>query len=264
MNDSLPVQSIRTSFEIIEEIVDQNGASISDLSDAIDRPKSTIYDHVVTLHELTYLVQVDGEYHISSDFLRLGDVDRQQRQIYQAAADELERLASETGEYASLAIEEHGKAILIATEEGEEAIPVRVYNGIVMHMHTAAPGKAILPYLSEERVSDIIDQHGLVERTTNTITDRADLDEELERIRDHGYALDDEERLTGMRSVAAPIIDRNDRVRGSLTIYGPTNRIDDDRFYDDDPELLMRSANIVEVLMNYEMSSATMSPQPSS
>jgi IclR family acetate operon transcriptional repressor len=252
MEGNLPVQSLETSFAIIEEIVDRNGAGVSELADAIDRPKSTIYDHIVTLHELMYLVRIDHEYHLSSDFLRLGDINRQQKEIYQAATDELNRLANETGEYASLAVEEHGKVILTATEEGDEAIPVHIYNGIVMHMHTAAPGKAILPYLSDDRVSDIIERHGLVERTQNTITDREELEEELEWIREHNYALDDEERLTGMRSVAAPVIDRNDRVRGSLTIYGPTNRIDDDRFYDEYPELLMRSANVVEVLTNYD------------
>jgi DNA-binding IclR family transcriptional regulator len=56
----------------------------------------------------------------------------------------------------------------------------------------------------------------------------------------------------GMRSVAAPVIDRGGRVRGSLAIYGPTNRIDDELFREDIPDLLMRSANIVEVLMNYD------------
>lgn len=252
MNDTLPVKSLETSFEIIEEVVARNGAGISELADAVDRPKSTVYDHVLTLHELTYLVQIGGEYHLSSGFLRLGDVNRQKMPVYQAATDELERLAAETGEYASLAIEEHGKAILIATEKGEEAIPVQIYNGIVMHMHTAAPGKAILPFVGAERISEIVEQHGLIQRTKNTITTCEELAEELEWVRDHRYALDDEERLTGMRSVAAPIIDRNDQVRGSLAIYGPTNGITDELFYEKYPELLQRSSNVVEVLMNYD------------
>ncbi|WP_436347926.1 IclR family transcriptional regulator [Natronorubrum sp. FCH18a] len=240
------------SFEIIEEIVDRNGACISELTASMDRPKSTIYDHLSTLYELGYLVERDGTYTISSDFLRMGDISRQNKEIYQAASDELTRLADETGEYASLTIEEHGKAVIIATEEGEEAIPVNIHSGIMMGMHTAAPGKAILAFLDERRVSDIIDQHGLIKRTENTIVDPGELSEELAQIRERKYALDDEERLTGMRSIAAPVIDRNDRIRGSLTIYGPTNRISDQLFHEKFPELLMRSGNIVEVLMNYD------------
>jgi DNA-binding IclR family transcriptional regulator len=49
-----------------------------------------------------------------------------------------------------------------------------------------------------------------------------------------------------------PIIDRNDHVRGGLTIYGPTTSIHDDLFYGAYPDLLMRSSNIVEILMNYD------------
>lgn len=252
MSRDLPIKSLWTSFEIIEIIAERGGAGISELIAELDRPKSTVYDHVITLYELGYLVQRDKTYHISSDFLRIGDVNRRNMEIYQAASDELEQLAAETGEHASLTVQEHGKAVIIDTEEGTEAIPVNIYNGIVMHMHTAAPGKAILAYLDEDRVSDIIDQHGLVERTENTITDRDELTDELAWIRENNYALDDEERLTGMRSIATPVIDRDDRIQGSLAIYGPTNRIDDERFHEEFPELLMRSGNIVEVLMNYD------------
>jgi IclR family acetate operon transcriptional repressor len=252
MSRDLPIKSLQTSFEIIELISQQNGARVSELTAEMDRPKSTIYDHVITLYDLGYLVKQGEKYQISSDFIRMGDINRRSMEVYQAASDELEQLAAETGEHASLTVEEHGKAVIIATEEGTEAIPVNIYNGIVMHMHTAAPGKAILAYLDENRVSDIIDQHGLVERTENTITDRDELTEELAWIREHNYALDDEERLTGMRSIATPVIDREDRIRGSLAIYGPTNRVDDERFREEFPELLMRSGNIVEVLMNYD------------
>ncbi|WP_226043240.1 IclR family transcriptional regulator [Natrinema sp. DC36] len=252
MARDIPVKSLQMSFEVIEEIVDRNGAGISELTASMDRPKSTVYDHIRSLHELGYLVERDGEYTISSDFLRMGDLTRQNKEIYQAANDELTRLADETGEHASLTIEEHGKAVIIATEEGKEAIPVNIYSGIMMGMHTAAPGKAILAFLDEKRVSDIIAQHGLIRRTENTIVNPSELSEELTQIRERQYALDDEERLAGMRSIAVPVIDRNDRIRGSLAIYGPTNRISDHLFTEEFPELLMRSGNIVEVLMNYD------------
>ncbi|MFC7318815.1 IclR family transcriptional regulator [Halomarina halobia] len=182
----------------------------------------------------------------------MGDLDRQNRKLYQAANNELRRLADETGEHVSLTVEEHGRAVIIATEEGDQAIPVHIFDGIPMNMHTAAPGKAILAFLPADRITEIIEQHGLKRRTKNTITDPDTLYEELEWIRENNYALDDEERLTGMRSLAVPVIDRDDRVRGSLTIYGPTNRIDDHLFHEEFVDLLLRSGNIVEVLMNYD------------
>lgn len=252
MTQKLPVNSLRTTFQILEEIVERNGAGVSELAITTDLPRSTIYDHLVSLYELGYLVKIDGDYHISSDFLRMGDLARQDRKLYQASIDELKHLAEETGEYASLTIEEHGRAIIIATEEGTEAIPVQIFDGIPMNMHTAAPGKAILAFLPPDRIDEIINRHGLKRRTKNTITNRDALDEELQWIQEHHYALDDEERLTGMRSVAASVIDRNERVRGSLAIYGPTNRLDNELFHEELPDLLLRATNVVEVLMNYD------------
>lgn len=252
MERKLPVNSLRTTFAIIEEIVDRDGAGVSELATVLDKPKSTIYDHVVTLHELEYLIRHDETYYLTSDFLRLGDLNRHNQKLYQAAKNELKRLAGDTGEYASLTIEEHGYAIIIATEEGDEAIPVHIFGGIQMSMHTAAPGKAILAFLPPERIDEILETCGLPKRTTNTITSRKALEAELNQIRKDGYALDDEERLTGMRSVAAPIIDRNGSVRGSLSVYGPTHRFDDHLFAEEFPDKLLRAGNIVEVLMNYD------------
>ncbi|MFC6838361.1 IclR family transcriptional regulator [Halomarina ordinaria] len=252
MAPKLPVNSLRTTFAIIEEIVDRNGAGIAELAETLEKPKSTVYDHVVSLYELQYLTREDGTYRLTSDFLRLGYWNRYNRTLYQAAINELQRLAADTGEYASLTVEEHGRAVIIATEEGEQAIPVHIFDGLKMNLHTAAPGKAILAFLSPDRVDEIIETHGLPKRTTNTITDRERLDTELERIRADNYALDDEERLTGMRSVAAPVIDRSGRVQGSLSVYGPTNRIDDHLFTEELPDKLLRAANIVEVLLNYD------------
>lgn len=248
----LPVQSLQTTFRIVEALVEHNGATVAELAGEIDRPKSTIYDHVRTLHRLSYLVKTDETYRLSGEFLRLGTRTRQGLPVVQAATDELERLATATGEYASLALEEHGKAVLVATESGARAVSVDIYDGMRMHLHTAAPGKAILAHLAAERVEEVLDRHGLVQRTDNTIVDRQVLREEREWIRSHGYALDDEERLDGMRSVATPILDRSDRVRGSLCVYGPTSRIDDECFREDYPAHLQRASNVVEVRLNYE------------
>lgn len=252
MQNDLPIKSLWTAFRILEMLVDQDGATMTEVANELEKPNSTVHDYLSTLTKLEYIIETDGVYRITANFLRMGDLNRQNNKLYSAATNELNHLATETGEHVSLVVEEHGEAVIIATEEGEQAIPVRIYDGIRMKMHTAAPGKAILAFLPESRVDEVVERHRLVRRTVNTITDRESLDQELEETADRKYALDDEERLTGMRSIAVPIIDRNQRVRGALTIYGPTNRIEDELFRDRFPELLLRSGNIVEVLLNYD------------
>lgn len=248
----LPVKSLQTTIRILETLVELNGGATSEIAFEVDQPKSTVHDHLTTLHNLGYVTVRGGEYHLGMRFLRMGDLTKRRLELYKSSKEELTRLAQETDEYASLVVEEHGKAVIIDTVEGEEAIPVQIYDGIRMGMHTAAPGKAILAYLPDARVDEIVNMHGLTEMTDNTTTDKSALTDELKQIRDQKYALDDEERLIGMRSVAVPIIDRNEIVRGALSIYGPTNRIDDDLFQKQIPDKLLRSGNIVEVLMNYD------------
>ncbi|WP_245779502.1 IclR family transcriptional regulator [Halostagnicola kamekurae] len=96
-----------------------------------------------------------------------------------------------------------------------------------------------------------MDRLGLPEVTDKTITDRSALKDQLEEIRERGYAIDDEERVIGMRCVAAPICDENDRPIGAISVSGPTNRFDDDIFKAEIPKNVLSTANVIEVNMTY-------------
>ncbi|WP_197409784.1 IclR family transcriptional regulator, partial [Haloferax profundi] len=116
-----------------------------------------------------------------------------------------------------------------------------------------ASGKAILAFLPEERVLEIIDERGLEPRTENTITEREELFEELSQIRDQGYANAIEESVKGMRAVAAPIM-LEDSVAGSISLAGPANRFVGERFEDEVPKLIKGVANEIELKLTYSES----------
>lgn len=84
--------------------------------------------------------------------------------------------------------------------------------------------------LDVDHIDAIIDRHGLPAVTENTITTEAELKEELTTIAQRGYAIDDEERVKGMRCVAAPITDESNDPIGAISVSGPTNRFNDDVF----------------------------------
>jgi len=97
-------------------------------------------------------------------------------------------------------------------------------------------------------------EHGLPAQTENTITDHERLFEDLEGMRERGYAYnDDEEEIEGFRAVGAPIRDIDGRVRGSLSISGPASIMRDERFREELPERVSQSANVIEV--NIDMNS---------
>ena len=84
----------------------------------------------------------------------------------------------------------------------------------------------LLAHLPDEQVEGIVQAKGLKRFTPNTITDRRALRAELRRIRERGYAMDDEEIEIGLKCVAAPIQDASGIVIGALSISGPAFRFE--------------------------------------
>jgi DNA-binding IclR family transcriptional regulator len=192
-------------------------------------------------------------YHLSSQFLLLGEYVRQHSKLYQAGREEIDKLAAKTDEYAHLMTEEHGYGIHLYKSYAEAGLAADYYRSKTAeseHLHLSAAGKAILAYLPCEQVEDIIEQHGFVEETKNTITDEDALWERLDTIRSQGYVLNDEEQVWGSRAVGAAILDEEDYPIGGLSVSGPTTRIDDERFHETLPKDVMRSTNIIEATLN--------------
>ncbi|ELZ05793.1 IclR family transcriptional regulator [Natrialba asiatica] len=246
-----PVQAAGTTFRIIETLHRLNGAGVSELADELTMPKSTVHDHLQTLTEAEYLVNQNGTYHIGVRFLELGGFARSQMKFYQIASPEMQKLAEKTGEHANLLIEEHGKGVFLNKAKGSEAVTLDTHIGKRVHLHTTAMGKAILANYPESKVDKIIDQHGLPSVTEKTITDAAVLKAQLSEIRERGYAIDDEERVSGMRCVAAPICPTDGTPLGAISVSGPTNRFEGETLTTEIPKNVLSTANVIEVNMTY-------------
>jgi len=170
-------------------------------------------------------------------------------ELARVAKSELEKLADETGEYASLMIEEHGRGVIVDTVGSEEATDISISPGTRVLLHPSAGGKAMLAHFPEDRVQAIIDGHGLSEATENTITDPEKIREELRTVRERGYATNEQERRTGTYAVAAPIQLTDGRV-AAITVYGPAQHVGE-LASGDLPKMVLRSANIIEVTLTY-------------
>jgi Transcriptional regulator len=94
-------------------------------------------------------------------------------------------------------------------------------------------------------VAEIVAQRGLPDVTDQTTTDVDALRDELETVRQQGYALDDEEHYDGLRCLAAPIRDSDGRVLGAMSASGPTKRMRGERLENELPRLLDERTNVV-------------------
>lgn len=250
-NNGNSVGALKTGFTIIEALNDTDKAGVTELANQLGLPKSTVFSHLQTLKELEYVRKEGDKYQLCCRFLELGERTRGRTEIYSHAKKEVDRLAEETGEISGLMIEEHGLGVLIYRAEGERAVQLDTFIGIRFNLHTAALGKAILANLPDERIEEILDQRGLPQRRSDTITDRETLYDELEEIREQNVAFSDEERTPGFRSIAAPITNDVGEVFGSISIAGPTSRLQGEKLETEYPELLQDAANVIELDINY-------------
>mgnify|MGYP000170994306 FL=1 len=251
MTDQVPVKAAKTSFEIITKLRELEGAGVSELASELDKPTSTIHDHLRTLEAEEYLVKSDGDYYVGTRFLGIGEQARSRQKVYTIARQEVDELADETGEHTNLMIEEHGRGVFLYKSRGPDAVQLDTHAGMRVPLQTTAMGKSILAFRSREEVDAIIDRHGLPQITEKTITDREELYEELNEIEERGYAYDDEERVKGMRCVAAPITDDDGRAIAAMSVSGPKSRLRGQEFREEVPDLILSSANVIEVNLTY-------------
>lgn len=251
MNAKHPVQTSKRTLALIEKLMKQGSCGVTELASELDMGKSAVHNHLTTLQESGYVLKHDDEYQLGLKFLDVGGYVRKSMEFYQIAEPEVKSLAADTGELANLMVEEQGMGVYLMRSKGEKAVDLDTYAGHRTHMHATALGKAILANLSDERVEQIIDRHGLEEKTPQTIGTRDELFTELDEIRDRGYAIDDGERLEGLRCIAAPVKHSSGEVLGSVSVSAPASRFSDEDLHGDPAERVLSAANVIELNINY-------------
>jgi DNA-binding IclR family transcriptional regulator len=245
-----PINSTAMSLDVVETVHELGGATLSELVEQFDKPRSTVHDHLKTLTEAGYLVRDGRTYRVSVRFLNLGGRARAETDLFQVAESELKQLADDTGEHANLMVEENGRGVFLYKVKGSQSVNLDTYEGKEVALHTTAMGKTILAEMDERRRTEIVAEHGLNPVTPQTITDEVALEEELATIRERGYATDNEERLEGIRCVAAPIT-TDEGVVGAVSVSAPKSRMNGDRFEETIPSAVRNTANIIEVNLQY-------------
>lgn len=250
-NDITGVKTTETTLDIIHELQKREGARIEEIATALDRAPSTVYRHLATLRKQHYVRKNGDEYHLALRFLTLGGHARMQQTGFDIAKEKVDQLAAETGERSQFIVEEHGFRIYLYTQTGENAVRTGASTGKRGYLHGSSAGKAILASLSQDRVEEIVDQHGLPAATDQTITEREKLFNELEDIRERGYAYNVEESTLGLRAIGTAIEGTDGETIGALSISGPAHRLKGERFRSELPDLLLGSANEIELRLEY-------------
>lgn len=257
-NKKRTVKSVENAIEILEHLRDTNGATISDIAETSSLSSGSVHTHLVTLKDRGYVIQDDGTYKLGPLLLPLGEHVRNKSPIYQAGKEQVDRLAEETGECAHLVVKHDGQLVTLYETFGENAVGTEYHTRkreeAIEHHHCTAAGKAILSQLEDERVREILNNKGMVERTPHTKTTPDELLEELAQVREQGYAINNEEQMIGIRAIGAPVIASSNEVLGAISVSGPTSRLQSEKLQDELADEIIRATNITEVNINTVLS----------
>ncbi|MFW6118230.1 MAG: IclR family transcriptional regulator [Chloroflexota bacterium] len=134
-------------------------------------------------------------------------------------------LSLKTGETINLGVLDGIDVVCVDKVESNHELKLDQPIGQRAKAYHTAMGKAALAYLPDEERARLFSKHTLTLYTSKSLKTVDAIEEELQRVRQQGYAVDNEEYVMGVRCVGAPIFDRNSKVVAGLSIAAPSLRI---------------------------------------
>lgn len=249
------ITTARRVFDIIDVLHQSGTASVSDVADDVGLAKSTTHEYLRTLVDLGFVKRGDSGYYLGLTLLKYGGLARRRRPVYEESMPEIDRLATELtdrvnerGLTAHLAVLEGIDLVLVAFEKTDWNISTGNFAGGGVNVHSSELAKAVLPFADEDTRDTMISNAEFDAFTDHTITDERALEAELDRVREAGYAVNDEEEYDHIKGIGCPIRFEDD-VLGSISVSGPKSGIEQEE--DLVLELLRTSVENIELRLEH-------------
>jgi IclR family transcriptional regulator, acetate operon repressor len=136
----------------------------------------------------------------------------------------LEELVEQVGETCNLSIPFGSYAQFLERVEVPWPLPVRLGPGSRVPLHATASGKIFLSHMPKRGRERFLSHAPLIAHTANTLTEPARIAADLSAVREKGYAVDDGEFLRGIRCVAVPVRNADNKVVAAVAMSAPDNR----------------------------------------
>jgi len=224
---------VRKAFEILSYFrLKPEGMSLGELSELTSINRSTAHRLLSQLHAVGFLERVGrGRYRIGQALFQLGLLAPQPLELRTACDPAMARLASETGETINLAVLDQTEILILHVIESAHEFRMAAKVGRRQPFYLTALGKGIAAFLPQESLETLLLSlpKPLESRAPNSIRDVTLLREDLDRTRERGYSVDNEEVVAGVRAVAAPIFKGTGEVKASISLSAPSGRISEER-----------------------------------
>lgn len=194
-----------TLLELLSQ--SRNGLTLPELACQANLPRSSVHYLLVTLERRGYLHRNPrtSRYLFGRQVLALANAALPALGIRQQAGPLLQRLATQTGLTAHMAVFDRDSAVVVAKHEASQSPRLPTWIGRRISLHSSSLGKAMLAFLPAGELDELLAAHPLARYNQHTLASPRRLREDLARVAAIGHAVDNEEEELGMRCVGAPI-----------------------------------------------------------
>lgn len=226
------VQSLSRALSLLNALSEHNqGLSLSAVAHEVGLPTSTAHRLLTTLQNERY-VRFDADHSawlVGVQAFKAGSAFLRSRDLVATSRPYMRRLMEQCGETVNLAVLDRGEVIYLAQTETHKMMRAIAKPGGRAEIFSSGVGKALLAFMPDSDATQLLQGISFCQETENTLANVDDLQNDLNVIKQRGYAVDDEENAIGLRCVAAVIFDENANPMAGLSVSGPAARITEAR-----------------------------------
>jgi DNA-binding IclR family transcriptional regulator len=201
---------------------------VSDLAKKLKMAKSTVHGMTSALEELGAVMREPRtkKYKLGFTLLEIGRSAYSQIDLKTSARPVTEELMQKTQTSVFLGIQNWDQITILDIVESRQELNITAPVGSTIPLFAGAVGKVFMATMSEEQAVKVVRSKGLPRFTKNSIVDPGLYLQELKRVRDKGYAIDDEEYIMGVRAAASPLMGLG-QLRSAIWAVGFKASLDD-------------------------------------
>jgi len=220
------ISSLAKGLSVLELLAEKQALKVSDVARHLGQNRAASHRFLATLKLLGYTEKDDDDrYRLTFRVLELGMKVANRNEILRIVRHYMTELSQAFNETVNLGYFDGQDILHLDKIDSKEVLRMDSELGSRAPAYCTALGKALLAYLPVEQREKYLQKQRLSPHGPNTITSRKLLQREISRIRDLGYAVDNEELAPGLRCVAAPVFDHTGRARYAVSVSGPAVRM---------------------------------------
>lgn len=220
------IASLEKGIKILELLTEHGELSVTETAKLMETNRAGSHRFILTLKDLGYVEKnSSNKYQPTLKIMRLAMKVANQFEIRSIARPFMHKLSIMYKETINLGFFKNSEIIHIDKIDSLEVLRMDSAIGDKAPAYCTGLGKSILAFLPEHELDHYLENIKLKSLAPNTITSKKKLKAELFQIRENRYAIDDEEMVTGLRCIAAPIFDHNSYPAYALSVSGPSMRL---------------------------------------